>query len=141
MALKLDMKKAFDRFEWSFLAKIFSFLGFNEKWIQLILQCISSVSYSIWLNGSAFGKFSPNRGIRQGNPLSSFLFILGMEILSRLFDKEEREGNLHGIKVSPHNPAVSHLMYADDLLAFSEGTTSKAACILKCLDKFSSWSG
>lgn len=60
MALKLDIEKAFDRLECNFLVKVFSCLGFNDKLIQLILQCISTVSYFIWLNGSPFGKFSPS---------------------------------------------------------------------------------
>lgn len=80
-------------------------------------------------------------GIRQMDLLSPFLFILGMKILSRLFDQEERDGNLQGIKTSRLSPAVSHLMYADDLLVFSKGTSLEASCILKCLHKFSYWSG
>jgi hypothetical protein len=105
------------------------------------MQCISTVSFSILLNGSPFGKFSPNRGLRQGDPLSPFLFILGMEGLSRLLDKEEQMGRVHGIKISRNSPPVSHLLYADDLLIFSKGTASEAASILNCLAKFSSWSG
>ncbi|GLT71328.1 hypothetical protein SLA2020_433570 [Shorea laevis] len=64
-----------------------------------------------------------------------------MEALSRMFIKEEQIGNLHGIKISRASPFVSHLLYADDLLVFSNGSASDAACILRCIDKFSSWTG
>jgi hypothetical protein len=141
MALKLDMDKAFDRMEWSFILRIFSCLGFSSNWIQLIEQCLSTVSFSVLLNGSPFGKFSASRGLRQGDPLSPFLFLLGSEVLSRLILKEELAGNIHGIKISRNSPPVAHLLFADDLMVFSKGNSSEAACILNCLEKFSAWSG
>jgi hypothetical protein len=84
MALKLDIEKAFDSLEWSFLLKILELLGFHPTCINWIGQCISNSSFSILLDGSPYGNFKPSRGIRQGDPLSPFLFILGSEILSRL---------------------------------------------------------
>jgi hypothetical protein len=138
MALKLDMEKAFDRMEWSFLFHILKSLGFHSKWIHMIEQCISTVSFSILLDGSPFGRFFPQRGLRQGDPLSPFLFILGLEVLSRLIIKEELAGNIHGIKISRHSPLVSHLLYADDLMVFSRANSSEASSILNCLTKFSS---
>ena len=74
-------------------------------------------------------------------PLSSFLFILGMEALSRLISKEEMIGNIHGIKISRHSPLVLHILYVDDLMVFSRGNASEASCIMKCLSKFSTWYG
>jgi hypothetical protein len=141
MALKIDMEKAFDRMEWSFILKIFSCLGFCPKWIQLIEQCISTVSFSVLLNGSPYGKISHSRGLRQGDPISPFLFLLGSEVLSRLILKEELAGTIHGIKISRNSPHVAHLLFADDLMVFSKGKASEAASILKCLDTFSAWSG
>jgi hypothetical protein len=141
MALKLDMERAFDRMEWSFLFKVLSSLGFSSKWIHMIDQCISTVSFSILVEGSPFGKFAPSRGLRQWDPLSPFLFILGSEALSRLLIKEELAGNLHGIKISRNSPPVSHLLFADDLMVFSKGTANEASCIMRCISKFSSWSG
>ena len=87
MALKLDMKKAFDSMEWEFLLKILDPLGFHPTWVHWIHQCITTSSFSILLDGAPYGKFSPSRGLRQGDPLSPFLFILGSEIMSRLIEK------------------------------------------------------
>jgi hypothetical protein len=84
MAVKIDMEKAFDHVEWNFIFVILSKLGFAPMWINWIRICITSPSFSILINGSPFGHFCPNRGLRQGDPLSHFLFILGTEVISRL---------------------------------------------------------
>jgi hypothetical protein len=80
MFLKMDMEKAFDRMEWWFLLLIMKKLGFNPIWINWITICITSSSFSIFLNGSPFGFFSPKRVLRQGDHLSHFLFIQGFEV-------------------------------------------------------------
>jgi hypothetical protein len=141
MAIKLDIEKAFDSMEWDFLLKILRLLGFNSKWIGWIQQCITTTSFSILLDGSPFGLFHPTRGLRQGDPLSPFLFILGSEILSRLILKEELLGNLHGIKIARQSPPVSHLLFADDLMIFSKATDREANAIVHCLSTYSYWSG
>jgi hypothetical protein len=84
MAIKIDMEKAFDRMEWTFILAILSKLGFHSTWINWIRMCITSPSFSILLNGSPYGTFIPERGLRQRDPFSPFLFILGSEVLSRL---------------------------------------------------------
>ncbi|KAG7533037.1 Reverse transcriptase zinc-binding domain [Arabidopsis thaliana x Arabidopsis arenosa] len=99
MAVKTDMSKAYDRIEWDFIKLVMEEMGFHPKWIQWILQCISTVSYSFLLNGSAQGSVIPQRGIRQGDPLSPYLFILCSEVLSGLCSKAQREGRLPGIRV------------------------------------------
>jgi hypothetical protein len=108
MAVKIDMEKAFDRMEWDFLLTIMLKLGFHPTWVNWIRICVSTPSFSILINGSPFGKFTPSRGLRQGDPLSHFLFILGTEVLSRLFHQQESLGLLNGIRIAKSCPSVNH---------------------------------
>jgi hypothetical protein len=141
MFLNLDMEKAFDKMEWDFILSVMEKLGFHPVWIRWIRLCISSSSFSILINGSPFGLFSLKRGLRQGDPLSLFLFILGTEVLSRLPFREDALGNIKGLKISRNTPAIHHLLFADDLLIFGKATLKEASNILSCLTKYCLWSG
>ena len=141
MFLNLDMEKAFDKMEWDFILSIMIKLGFHSSWINWIKICISSSSFSILINDNPFGLFSPKRGLKQGDPLSHFLFILGAEVLSRLLFKEEVAGNIKGLKISRTTPAIHHLLFADDLLIFGKATPKEATYIHSCLKKYCLWSG
>ena len=79
MSVKLDMSKAFNMVEWGFVRGVMERLGFDGKWISLIMQCISFVSYSVIINGEAYGNITSTRGLRQGDPLSPGLFLLCAE--------------------------------------------------------------
>ena len=87
MSLKLDMSKAYDRVEWVCLEKIIERLGFGPRWRGLMMQCITSVTYSIKINGKLSGKITPSRGLRQGDLLSPYLFLLCAKGLSDLIKK------------------------------------------------------
>lgn len=84
MALKLDLSKTYDRVEWSFLEIMLRKLGFNERWITLLMLCVTSLSYFVLVNGELKGLIRPTRGIRQGDPLSPFVFLLCIEALHGL---------------------------------------------------------
>lgn len=105
------------------------------------MKCVSTVEYTIQLNGDDIGSVSPSRGLRQGDPLSPYLFILGMEGLSALLRKAERDGQLHGIKVCRAAPPVSHLLFADDCFIFCEACIADAMALKNILGVFESISG
>ncbi|KAL3628348.1 hypothetical protein CASFOL_027394 [Castilleja foliolosa] len=140
MAIKIDLTIAFDRVEWRLLFVIMKQFGFCDSFINWISECLTTSSLSFILNGSPFGNFKPSRGIRQGDPLSPFLFVIYIELLSRLLAREESLNNFKGIKISRTAPSISHLLYADDLVIFCRATLEDALCINRILSSFSSWS-
>jgi hypothetical protein len=118
MAVKLDMSKAYDRVEWGFLEAVMEQMGFNRRWIDLVMMCVRSVKYSIVVNGTPCGLITPSRGIRQGDPISPYLFLLCAESLSAMFSQANRDGRLTGVPTSRGGPVISHLFFADDSLLF-----------------------
>lgn len=103
-------------------------MGFGEKWRKWILFCISSVKFSVLVNGKPSGFISILRGLRQGNPLAPFLFIIVMEALSRLLDKAVMGGYIRGFDIGRHRDlevTVSHLLFADDTLIFCDAEASQ----------------
>lgn len=117
VALKLDMSKAYDRVEWSYLSQIMEKLGFHEKWISLVMKCVTTPTFSILMNNESFGFIKPTRGIRQGDPLSPYLFLPCSEGLSSLL-VNARERSMVGISICRSCPKISHLFFADDSLIF-----------------------
>lgn len=141
MAVKTDMSKAYDRLEWSFLRNVLEQFGFHPTWVSWLMECVCSVSYSYLVNGSAHGRVKPSRGIRQGDPLSPYLFILCSEVLSGLCSKAQEEGRLPGIKVARNSPSLNHLLFADDTMFFCKSNQGTCQALVTILEKYEAASG
>uniref|UniRef100_A0A2N9HU09 Reverse transcriptase domain-containing protein n=1 Tax=Fagus sylvatica TaxID=28930 RepID=A0A2N9HU09_FAGSY len=141
MAIKLDMSKAYDRVEWAFIEGIMRKLGFAERWISLLMECICTVQYSVLIDGVPKGYINPTRGIRQGDPLSPYVFLLCAEGLSALFQQASAMGHLKGIQSCRGGPWVSHLFFADDSLLFGQANISECRKILEILNLYEGSSG
>jgi hypothetical protein len=140
-AFKLDMSKAYDRVEWSFLEGVMRKMGFNERWISLIMICVTTVNYKIKVNGELTETIVPRRGLRQGDPLSPYLFILCAKGLSVLLEDAENKGLIEGVKICRAAPRVSHLFFADDSLIFVKASVSGAHHLQQILSLYESVSG
>lgn len=111
-----------------------------QRSIHRLTACVSSVSFEILVNGGKTKCFKPSRGLRQGDPLSSYLFILGQKILSRLIDHELKLKNFNDIKTSINGPTITHVMHADDIFMFPKASRRDIACLVRNLDKYCKWS-
>jgi hypothetical protein len=113
-ALKLDMRQAYDRLEWRYLEAVMLKLGFHSLWVRMVMRLVTTVSFQVLFNGGRLPQFLPTRGVRQGDPISPYLFLLAAEGLSCLLKHHSLSSELHGLMVAPSAPAVSHLLFADD---------------------------
>ncbi|KAG7561138.1 Reverse transcriptase zinc-binding domain [Arabidopsis thaliana x Arabidopsis arenosa] len=138
--LQIDLTKAYDNVNWDFLINILLAMNLPSIFINWIRVCISTPSYSVAFNGELIGFFQGKKGIRQGDPMSSHLFVLIMDILAKFLDK----GVINSI-FQPHPkclaPMITHLSFADDVLVFFDGSDSSIAGILSILDDFKNGSG
>ncbi|KAK2657031.1 hypothetical protein Ddye_010083 [Dipteronia dyeriana] len=134
IAIKLNMSKANDRVEWVFFEQMMLKMGFPKRWINLVLRCISSISYSLKLNGEACGNIVPTRGLRQGDSLSPYLFLIYVEGLSCLIRNAQTLGHLNGFKCSVKWPVISHLFFIDNSLMFTRTNDTNCRKIRLVLD-------
>ncbi|RVW83364.1 LINE-1 reverse transcriptase-like [Vitis vinifera] len=141
---KLDIEKAYDRVSWSFLLAVLKEMGFGERWIKWIDWCISTVKFSVLVNGSPSGFFQSTRGLRQGDPLSPYLFVIAMEVFSSMMRRAISGGYLAGWKVSGgrgEGMHISHLLFADDTLVFCEDSPDEMTYLSWLLMWFEACSG
>jgi len=105
------------------------------------MQCVSTTSFSILINGSPYGFFKSQRGVRQGDPLSPFLFVLAAEVLARLIEREAYSNGIKGFKLARDLMPITHLQFADDLFTFAFDNEENLEKIKYYLEIFSEWSG
>ena len=141
MALKLHMSKAYDRVKWSFLKQIMLRMGFHEQWVDLMMICVTSVSYSLLIDGEPSENIVPSRRIRQGDPISPYLFLLCSEGLHALFEKAAYDGLIRGISLCRNGPRLTHLFFADDSLLFCMASMQECNHIQAILADFEAASG
>ncbi|XP_074313486.1 uncharacterized protein LOC141648659 [Silene latifolia] len=141
MAVKLDMAKAYDRVEWDFLEQLLRVMGFHGEWVDRVMTCVTTVSSAVLINGNVKDVFQPARGLRQGDPLSPYLFILCAEVLSNLMRRAIVAGSLHGLRVSSSAPVISHLLFADDSIFFIKASEEEATEVSNILGRYELASG
>lgn len=140
MLLKIDLSKAFDSICWEYMQKILQAFGFDAAWIRWISSLISSTFYSILVNGIPSATFRPTRGIRQGDPLSPFLFVIMVEGLGRSLKAAISEGHLKGLSFH-QTPTTSHQQFVDDNMLFGHSSVQEARSLISILETFSKASG
>ncbi|KAG7568298.1 Reverse transcriptase domain [Arabidopsis thaliana x Arabidopsis arenosa] len=138
--VKIDIRKAFDTVCWDFVLKVLQAQNFPPLFCSWVKECISSPRFSISINGELAGFFPGKKGIRQGDPISPYLFIMVMEVLSKLL---ESAASLGKIRLHPlcFSPQVTHLLFADDLLVFSDGARHSLSGVAEVMLQFKNYSG
>ncbi|KAH9757474.1 reverse transcriptase domain-containing protein [Citrus sinensis] len=129
LAIKVDLENAYDRLSWEFISDILREARIPSDLIQVIMACITSATMRVFWNGEATEEFSPSRGIRQGCPLSPYLFILCIERLSHGIHNVITARKWHPIMLSRNGIPLSHLFFTDDLLLFTEANVEQAKVI------------
>ncbi|KAM6595903.1 hypothetical protein CsatA_006427 [Cannabis sativa] len=141
MMIKLDMEKAYDKMSWSFILEVLRTMNFDDTFIKWVQVCIEVKRMGLLLNGTVQGSIFPTCGLRQGDPLSPALFIIAADVLSRLIMTKTEEGKIAGFKFTRNGPAITHLMFADDVILFGKASVKEAKNFLKCIEEYCAWSG
>ncbi|KAJ9707046.1 hypothetical protein PVL29_002163 [Vitis rotundifolia] len=138
---KIDFEKAYDHVRWDFLDHVLEKKGFSPRWRKWMSGCLSSVSYAVLVNGNAKRWVKTSRGLRQGDPLSPFLFTLVADVLSRFLLRAEERNMLEGFRVGRNRTRVSHLQFADDTIFFSNSREEELQTLKSLLLVFGHISG
>lgn len=139
LIFKVDFEKVFDSVSWDYLMEIMQIMGFGSLWCGWIMEMLSSATASVLVNGSPSREFHMYRGLRQGDPLSPFLFLLAIEGLHVALIRAQMADMYRGISIGGIN--MSHLFYADDAVLFTPWDQTNAQHIIHILRCFFMASG
>ncbi|KAL0308093.1 UNVERIFIED_CONTAM: putative mitochondrial protein [Sesamum calycinum] len=139
--LKIDIQKAYDSVEWDFLLEVLRLFNFPQQFIMLIEQCISTASFSVSLNGSIYGFFKGGRGLRQGDPISPYLFVLVMEIWNTLLRRRVQNAPQFQHHWKCKELGLVTLCFADDVLLFCKAHIPSIKVLTDALSEFATLSG
>ena len=135
------MMKAYDCIEWQYLHGCLIKLGFAPSWVNSLMRCVTSARYAVRVNGELSSPVVPSRGIRQGDPIGPYLFLLCTECLSCLLQKKECLGELQGLRNGRQGPSISHLLFADDSIFFAHSDNKSVEALKTALDMYCEASG
>ena len=136
IVIKINLYKAYGSIDWGFLRQTLIDFNFPNKIIQLIMFCVSSSSLSLVWNGVQLESFSPNRGLRQGDPISPYLFVLCMERLSMMISEIVEKGVWKPVRIAKNGISISYLLFANDILLFIEAKVSQIRLNMNILQEF-----
>ncbi|KAG0484289.1 hypothetical protein HPP92_008368 [Vanilla planifolia] len=140
MAIKLDLEQAYDSVRWDFIVEMMHLMGFPLVWIDWVRACIEAPRFGVLLNGVRLPWIQASRGLRQGCPLSPYLFTIVTEFFSMIAHKYE-EKTLLGFRCSADAPVVSHLLYADDIILYATAAHVSVGAVKKLLSRFTKHTG
>lgn len=138
--MKIDLRKAYDMVRWEFIEEMILGYGFPEKFIKLIMVCVTTTKFSLKVNGGNYGYFEGRRGLRQGDPISPLLFVMIMEYLSRILGKMSALPNFRFHPMCKKQK-LTHLIFADDLMIFCKGNETSIKRVMETLKHFSETTG
>lgn len=139
-AIKVDVPKAYDSIYWDYLLRMMEVMGFSSCWCCWVRVCLESASFQVLINGEPDAPFQASNGVRQGDPLAPYLFLIGMEGLSCMIKRKIADGLITPARASP-STYVSHILYADDILPVAKANSEEASVVKNLLEDFAILSG
>lgn len=141
MAIKIDMEKAYNRLRWDFIRDTLEDAKIPSDLIWLVMECVSTPKMQVLWNRSYTEELAPSRGVRQGDPMSPYLFVFIMKRLGHAITAIVSSGKQKSIAMGWGGPPLSHLLFTDDLVLFGEASFENAVVMQETLDTFCLYSG